>query len=62
MKNLHLWEAYHQNKLWLKAVIDYQNWQILETNIPASAEFILKTLKMFSHFLQLHSKTILLTI
>jgi mevalonate kinase len=44
-KSLIFWEAYHQNKLWLKAVIDYQNWQILETNIPSSAEFILKTLK-----------------
>lgn len=44
-KFLIFWEAYHQNKLWLKAVIDYQNWQILETNIPSSAEFILKTLK-----------------
>jgi mevalonate kinase len=44
-KSLILWEAYHQNKLWLKAVIDYKNWQILETNIPASAEFIVKTLK-----------------
>ncbi|MFZ4930780.1 GYDIA family GHMP kinase [Chryseobacterium sp. Mn2064] len=39
------WEAYHQNKLWLTAVIDYKNWQILETNIPSSAEFITKTLK-----------------
>ncbi len=39
------WEAYHQNKLWLKAAIDYKNWQILETNITSSAEFILKTLK-----------------
>ena len=44
-KSLILWEAYHQNKLWLKAVIDYKNWQILETNITSSAEFILKTLK-----------------
>ncbi|WP_449399745.1 GYDIA family GHMP kinase [Chryseobacterium wanjuense] len=44
-KSLIFWEAYHQNKLWLKAVIDYKNWQILETNIPLSAEFILKTLK-----------------
>ncbi|MCJ7934356.1 MAG: GYDIA family GHMP kinase [Chryseobacterium sp.] len=39
------WEAFHQNKLWLTAVMDYKNWQIQETNIPASAEFILKTLK-----------------
>lgn len=44
-KSLIFWEAYHQNKLWLKAVIDYKNWQILETNITSSAEFILKTLK-----------------
>ncbi|ALR31811.1 30S ribosomal protein S6 [Chryseobacterium sp. IHB B 17019] len=44
-KSLIFWEAYHQNKLWLKAVIDYENWQILETNIISSAEFILKTLK-----------------
>lgn len=44
-KSLIFWEAYHQNKLWLKVVIDYKNWQILETNITSSAEFILKTLK-----------------
>ncbi|MCW1963393.1 GYDIA family GHMP kinase [Chryseobacterium viscerum] len=44
-KSLIYWEAYHQNKLWLKAVIDYKNWQILETNIPSNAEFIVKTLK-----------------
>jgi len=44
-KSLIFWEAYHQNKLWLRAVIDYKNWQILEINIPSSAEFILKTLK-----------------
>ncbi|PWN68309.1 30S ribosomal protein S6 [Chryseobacterium phosphatilyticum] len=44
-KSLILWEAYHQNKLWLTAVIDYKNWQILETNLPSGAEFILKTLQ-----------------
>ncbi|KQT15485.1 30S ribosomal protein S6 [Chryseobacterium sp. Leaf404] len=44
-KSLIFWEAYHQNKLWLKAVIDYKKWQIVETNIHSSAEFILKTLK-----------------
>ena len=44
-KSLIYWEAYHQNKLWLKAVINYKEWHILETNIPSSAEFILKTLK-----------------
>lgn len=44
-KSIIFWEAYHQNKLWLKAVIDYKNWQILETNITSSTEFILKVLK-----------------
>jgi len=44
-KSLIFWEAYHQSKLWLKAVIDYKNWRILETNITSSAEFILKTLR-----------------
>ncbi|WP_106916876.1 GYDIA family GHMP kinase [Chryseobacterium aurantiacum] len=44
-RSLIFWEALHQDKHWLTAVIDYKNWQILETNIPASAEFILKTLK-----------------
>jgi mevalonate kinase len=44
-KSIIFWEACHQNKFWLKAVIDYKNWQILETNIASSAEFILKTLK-----------------
>ncbi|MFL9834794.1 GYDIA family GHMP kinase [Chryseobacterium terrae] len=44
-KSIVFWEAYHQNKLWLKAVIDYKNWHILETNINQSAEFILKTLR-----------------
>ncbi|WP_426476902.1 GYDIA family GHMP kinase [Chryseobacterium sp. CBSDS_008] len=43
--SLIFWEAYHQNTLWLKAVIDYKTWQILEANIPSSAEFIAKTLK-----------------
>ncbi|WP_312300249.1 GYDIA family GHMP kinase [Chryseobacterium sp.] len=44
-QSLIFWEALHQNKPWLKAVIDYKPWQILETNIPSGAEFILKTLK-----------------
>lgn len=44
-KSIVFWEAYHQNKIWLKAVIDYKNWQILKSNIPSSAEFILKVLK-----------------
>lgn len=39
------WEALHQGKTWLKAVIDYKNWNIEETNIPPAAEFVLNTLK-----------------
>lgn len=44
-KTLIFWKAHHQNKPWLEVVIDYKTWQILETNITASAEFILNTLK-----------------
>lgn len=44
-KSLMVWEAYHQNQLWLSSVIDYENWKILETNDSKAAEFILKTLK-----------------
>lgn len=44
-KSFVFWEAYHQNKLWLKATIDYKSWRIVETNISSSAEFILQTLK-----------------
>lgn len=55
-KSLIFWEAYHQNKLWLKAVIDYKNWQVLETNIPSGAEFILKTLKNVQQLSQIKFK------
>ncbi|WP_312767421.1 GYDIA family GHMP kinase [Epilithonimonas sp.] len=44
-KSFIFWEAYHQNQLWLKAVIDYKNWEITETNNQKASEFILKTLK-----------------
>lgn len=44
-KSLIFWEAYHQNRLWLKATIDYNNWKILETIDSKASEFILKTLK-----------------
>lgn len=39
------WEAYHQNKLWLRTIINYKNWEIVESNLPSNAEFILKVLK-----------------
>ncbi|GGG46390.1 hypothetical protein GCM10007332_04900 [Epilithonimonas arachidiradicis] len=44
-KSLIVWEAYHQNQVWLKAVINYKNWEIFETNDSKASEFILKTLK-----------------
>lgn len=64
-QSLVVWEAFHQGRLWLKAVISYQSWQILETNIPSGAEFILKTLKnvqalssiKFKHNFTYHLKT-----
>ncbi len=44
-KSMVFWEALHQGKTWLKAVMDYKNWDIRETNIPSAAEFVLNTLK-----------------
>lgn len=38
------WIALHQGEPWLKAIIDYRQGIILETNIPESAAFILKVL------------------
>ncbi|MGS0748182.1 GYDIA family GHMP kinase [Halpernia sp. GG3] len=40
------WKAFHENKPWLNLKIDCKNWQVLETNIPNSAEFILKVFKI----------------
>ena len=38
-KSLIFWEAYHQNQLWLKATIDYNNGKIIETNDFKASEF-----------------------
>lgn len=38
------WIALHQGEVWLKASINYQTGNIISTNIPESAEFILKVL------------------
>lgn len=38
------WTAMHRCKPWLEAQIDYSEGKILSTNIPESAEFILKVL------------------
>ena len=39
------WEALHENKPWLSIQIDYKNWEIVQTNLPESAAFILKVLQ-----------------
>ena len=44
-QSLVYWEAYHQNKIWLQAKINYQTWSVVETNVPESAAFILKVLQ-----------------
>jgi mevalonate kinase len=64
-RSLIFWQAFHQGKPWLEAIINYQSWQVLETNIPASTEFIVKTLKnvqalspvKFKHNLTYHLTT-----
>ena len=43
-KSLINWTALHQGKSWLSATIDYQNGEVVSTNIPESAAFILKVL------------------
>ncbi|MDR2205545.1 MAG: hypothetical protein LBE36_05255 [Flavobacteriaceae bacterium] len=43
-----VWEAFHQEKLWLSAKIDYQHWKIIETNHREAAEFVLKILQKVS--------------
>ncbi len=40
-----IWEAYHENVLWLTARISYKNWQILDTNNADAAAFVVKVLK-----------------
>lgn len=56
-KSLMFWEAYHQNQLWLKAIIDYKNWGILETNDSKASEFILKTLKNVQNLSEMKLKS-----
>lgn len=44
-KSLVYWEALHEGKPWLLVVINYKNWEIVSTNLPESAAFVLKVLK-----------------
>lgn len=56
-KSLIFWEAYHQNQLWLKAIIDYKNWEVIETNDSKASEFILKTLKNVQNLSEIKLKS-----
>ncbi len=59
------WEAFHQEKFWLKVEIDFKNWEIISTNIPNAAAFVLKVFKniqslspeRFRHGCSYHFKT-----
>lgn len=39
------WEAFHEEKPWLSIIIDYEKWEILKTNLPENAFFILNVLQ-----------------
>lgn len=43
--NTILWEAYHQNELWLSLRFSFRDWKIIETNRPENADFIIKVFK-----------------
>ena len=40
-----IWEAFHQDKAWLSLKLNYQNWEVLETNLPEAADFVVKLLR-----------------
>lgn len=40
-----VWEAYHQDQLWLYAKINYQTWEILDSNLEQPAIFVVKVLQ-----------------
>lgn len=56
-KSLIYWNAYHQDQLWLKTVIDYKTWTIFETNDQKASEFILKVLKNVQKLSEIKFKT-----
>lgn len=42
-KNIIIWNGFHQGKEWLSVEFNYKTKQIIKTNLPQNAEFILKT-------------------
>ena len=47
-KNIIIWKAFHETKEWLYIKINAKNWEILESNIKTSAEFVLKVFKIIN--------------
>ena len=56
-KSLVSWTALHQGKSWLNATIDYRSGHLISTNIPDSAEFILKVLMKVKELSSIQLKT-----
>ena len=48
-KSLVFWEALHEGKPWLKAVINYHEERVVEANLPDAAVFVLEVLKNVKH-------------
>lgn len=44
-----IWEAQHLGQPWLRTVIDYKKWLVLETNLEEPADFVLQILKNCEH-------------
>lgn len=44
-KSLIRWEAFNEEKHWLSVLVDFKEWQILETSNEEAARFVLKTLQ-----------------
>lgn len=45
-ENQIVWNAFHSDKLWLSVTVNFKNWEIISTNLPDSAAFVLKLLKI----------------
>lgn len=43
-QSLLYWQAYHEEQLWLNVCLNYRTFQILETNLPEAAAFIVKVI------------------
>lgn len=44
-QSLIFWKAKHQGQHWLDITINYKNWQVVDSNLPDAATFVVKTLQ-----------------